>query len=489
MNAYLTYDEEDKTYYCGVDTDQDDVSCIMTGGVFRIRRMILTALLFVMLSAVLLPLKTKAETITPVRVGYYENEVFEEGAREGAVKTGYAYEYYQKMSEYTGWRYEYVYGDFSDLYRMLIEGEIDLLAGLAWKEDRESLIGYPESPMGNETYNLVKHDADEDITTDPQTLNGRKIGVLDSAMKDALYEYLENNTINANVVVFPDYEPLFTAFDNREIDVIAAEGDGAYGRDNSEHLYSFGASNYYLCVSKSRPELLNVLNAAQAELSLDEPNYINFLRSKYYPVSISSRAFSTAEKEWLSAHNRLVVGYLNNYLPYSDTDTSGGVTGVVRDIVPRMLEDLDIKGLEVSYQSFDSYDEMIAALNSGEVDVSFPAGGGLYYSEEGGVLLSNAVVSAATEIVYEGEYDENTLRVFAVNENNRMQYYFIKSHYPDAEIIFFSSIDECLRAVGEGTVGCTTLNGLRANDILRNSRYSDLSLLQTAYNDDRCFGV
>ncbi len=43
-----------------------------------------------------------------VRVGYYENEVFEEGARDGAVKTGYAYEYYQKLSEYTGWRYEYV---------------------------------------------------------------------------------------------------------------------------------------------------------------------------------------------------------------------------------------------------------------------------------------------------------------------------------------------------------------------------------------------
>ncbi len=37
--------------------------------------------------------------------------------------------------------------------------------------------------------------------------------------------------------------------------------------------------------------------------------------------------------------------------------------------------------------------------------------------------------------------------------------------------------------------GCSTLNGLRANDILRNSRYSNLSLLQTAYNDDRCFGV
>ena len=34
-----------------------------------------------------------------VRAGYYENEVFQEGAQEDAVKYGYAYEYYQKLSE------------------------------------------------------------------------------------------------------------------------------------------------------------------------------------------------------------------------------------------------------------------------------------------------------------------------------------------------------------------------------------------------------
>ena len=67
----------------------------------------------------------------PVRVGYYENEVFQEGAQPGKVKTGYAYEYYQKLSEYTGWQYEYIYGEFGDLYQKLLDGEIDLLAGLA----------------------------------------------------------------------------------------------------------------------------------------------------------------------------------------------------------------------------------------------------------------------------------------------------------------------------------------------------------------------
>ena len=72
------------------------------------------------------------------------NEVFQEGANDDSVKTGYAYEYYQKLSEYTGWRYEYVYGEFGDLYQMLLNGEIDFLAGLAYREDRKDLIGYPD---------------------------------------------------------------------------------------------------------------------------------------------------------------------------------------------------------------------------------------------------------------------------------------------------------------------------------------------------------
>ena len=456
---------------------------------FRARTAIL--LLLILSVGALVPITASAaghEGMT-VRVGYYENEVFQEGAQEGAVKSGYAYEYYQKLSEYTGWQYDYVYGEFGDLYKMLLDGDIDFLAGLAWREDREEIIGYPEAAMGNETYNLVKHDADEDITVASSALEGRKIGVLDSAIAAVLQTYLEEHEVQAEIVLFRDYEPLFTAFDSHDIDVMAAEGDGAYGRAHAEFLYAFGASDYYLCVAKSRPELLAELNEAQAELAANEPNYINSLRSRYYPVSISSRAFSAAEKQWLSEHDELRVGYLNHYLPYSDTDNSGNVTGIIRDVVPRMLEELGIGRISVSFIGYDSYDGMITALNNGEIDTAFPVGGGLYYSEESGIFQSTPVVSAATELVYRGEYMEETTARFAVNENNRMQYYFVLTHYPDAEIIFYPSIDDCLKAVSEGKVGCTTLNGLRANDILRNSRYSGLALLQTTYDDDRCFGV
>ncbi len=424
-----------------------------------------------------------------VRVGYYENEVFEEGAQEGAVKTGYAYEYYRKLSEYTGWEYEYVYGEYGELYQMLLDGDIDFLAGLAWKEDRVGLIGYPDQPMGNESLSLVKHISDENVTPDPSTLSGKRIGVLDSALVGTLEQYLEDHDVSAEVVTYRDYGELFNAFDAGDIDVLAAEGDGAYGRSDAEVTASFGSTDYYLCVNVNRPDLLEEVNSAQEQLLSDEPGYLSSLHDKYYPASVSSRAFSQVEKEWIAEHDTLRVGYLNHYLPYSDTDDQGNVTGLVKDVFPAILNSLGVSGVETTFQGYDSYDSMIAAVNSGEVDVVFPVGGGLYYSEENGIYQSNVVVSSSTNLVYRGDFSESTTSHFAVNESNRMQFYYVKTHFPDAQISFYPSIEECLNAVLSGKVECTTLNGLRANEMLKNRKYEQLSLRQLSQSDDRCFGV
>lgn len=452
-------------------------------------RMIISCVLFfavMMFSVKTYGAENEAEVI---RVGYYENEIFQEGAREGAVKTGYAYEYYRKISEYTGWRYEYVYGGFGDIYQMFLEGKVDLLAGLAWSEERAERIGYPDVMMGNEFYYLVIHDTDTDITTDLSTLNGKKIGVLESAMVDVLNRFLEEREIQAEVIPYSDHEQLFSAFDSRTLDVLAAESDGAYGREHAKVLTSFGTSAYYLCVSKNRPDLLEELNAAQLQLEEEEPNYITSLRVKYYSQSLTARAFSSAENAWLDDHDTLHIGYLENYMPYSGTDENGEVTGIVKDVVSEILKNLGASDLHITFSGYRSYDEMIADMSSGAIDAAFPVGGGLYYSEENGINQSSPVVSAPTELVFKGEFTETTAGHFAVNENNKMQYYYIRTNFPESEISFYSSIEECLEAVLSGDVTCTTLNGLRANDILKNNKYKTLSLRQSSRSDDRCFGV
>ena len=442
-----------------------------------------------MIVSLALPLAVSAGERGIVKVGYYENEVFQEGARKGATKTGYAYEYYRKLSGYTGWKYEYVYGEYAELYQMLIDGKIDLLAGLAWKKERQGAIGYPKAPMGKETYHLVKHRDDSGITSDPKTLEGKNIGVLDSALADVLNKYLAKQHVAAKVTKYRDYTTLLVAFDSGKIDVLAAEGNGTYGRDNAEVIASFGTSSYFLCVSARRPDLLSQLDKAQAELAADEPNFLHLLNMKYYSKSISARALSPAEKQWVGSHDTLRVGFFENYMPYSGKNKNGKATGIVKDIIPDILASLGIANLKVAYTGYASYDALIADVEAGKIDVAFPVGGGTSVVRGSGLSRSVPVTSTSTVLVYKGAFTKSTTAHFAINKDNRMQYNFIVKIFPYSKVTRLPSIDACLDAVVSGDVSCTTLNGLRANYILKNRKYKDLSLHQLGRNDDRYFGV
>jgi len=56
----------------------------------------------------------------------------------------------------------------------------------------------------------------------------------------------------------------------------------------------------------------------------------------------------------------------------------GKVTGIVKDIIPAILDTLGMQGIRVTYSGYRSYDDMVAAISKGDIDIAFPVGGGLY---------------------------------------------------------------------------------------------------------------
>ena len=83
-----------------------------------------------------------------VRVGWYEspfNYMDQFGRR-----SGYAYEYQQKIAAYTGWTYEYVEGTWPELLHMLEAGEIDLMSDVSYTQERAESMLFSSLPMGTE---------------------------------------------------------------------------------------------------------------------------------------------------------------------------------------------------------------------------------------------------------------------------------------------------------------------------------------------------
>ena len=88
----------------------------------RIAAVFLAAItLFCFLGAKEARAQGKDKNLKTVRVGWYQSDMFQEGISDNEIKRGYCYDYLQKVSDYTSWEYEYVYGNWTELFRMLME--------------------------------------------------------------------------------------------------------------------------------------------------------------------------------------------------------------------------------------------------------------------------------------------------------------------------------------------------------------------------------
>lgn len=110
-----------------------------------------------------------------VRVGYVNVPTYEEGG-EGEYKRGYGYEYLQKISYLTGWKYEYVYGSFKECFDMLVNGEIDLFGNVSYTPERAELFDFSTYPQGKDSYFLyMTREKAEEMKADIRKLDQGKI--------------------------------------------------------------------------------------------------------------------------------------------------------------------------------------------------------------------------------------------------------------------------------------------------------------------------
>ncbi len=206
-----------------------------------------------------------------------------------------------------------------------------------------------------------------------------------------------------------------------------------------------------------------------------EPYFRQNLQYSNFGNSLISHTLSETEQEWIQEHDVMNVGYFEAYMPYCGSDQEGNVTGLLTDVMAEILRRLKIEDqITVQYMPYQSYEEMVADLHTGKLDVAFPVGGELWHAEQDGIFSSSPVVSAGVDLAFAGSFDEETVTSIAVNKNNKMQYYYTTSNFPDATIVFCDTVEDCLVAVLHGKAGSTILNGIRTNSLLSDSRYSTM---------------
>ena len=448
-----------------------------------LRILALIMLLFVPVSAYASEIKSDGKTTQAmeeenktVRVGYFPYANFQEGGY-GEHKQGAGYEYLQKISYITGWKYEYVYGSFKECLDMLADGEIDLLGSVSYTPERAESIDYSTYAEGTERYWIYTREEHADLADgDLKQMNGCRIGATDgSYQKELLEKWLDSNQIQAEVVICKGYDEMIEKLDADELDALVIPVLSV----NSDFIAiaNIGASDCYFGVSKSRPDLLKELNSAMEEINNTETDYSSKLYARYEGKAVINYALNKEEKQWLDAHeNTICVGYLKDNLPFCGEE-NGKLTGILGTVLDTVQEKykITIKAVPCS-----TGEQMNEALQSGEIDIAGPIIQDLYTQEQFQVILTDEIFDITPVVIYKGNEYRSSLSTIAATDTSLYSELMVSFLFPDAEIKQYDTQEECLEAVANGKAGATVIPSSKINLLNESPMTKSLSFAEMA---------
>ena len=141
------------------------------------------------LLGVIVPVQAQSDGGTKtIRVAYREDADFINKSSSGVYK-GYGVEYLNKISQYTGWKYEYINEPWEDQLADLKSGKVDLICNAQKTEAREKDYDFSCMPVGTEQAVLYTSEDNEDIYfQDYEHMNGKKVGLLRDSYQNEEFE-------------------------------------------------------------------------------------------------------------------------------------------------------------------------------------------------------------------------------------------------------------------------------------------------------------
>ena len=412
--------------------------------------------LLLLLSAVL-PVKAAAETapVKVVRVGSFEdtfNYCNEKGARKG-----YGYELLETLSGYTGWQFEYVTCDWSDCFEKLENGEIDIMGGISYTEDRAEEMLFSDEPMGEEKYYLYADLSRADISaSDFKILDGKKIGVVMGTEPEVmLTEWEKKYGIKTQHVNISNNEDVKQKLANHEIDCFVSLEESYWAELGISTITRVGKSSIYYVLNKDRSDLKEELDNAMRALDEEAPFYTADLCKKYFSLDYKP-ILTGEEKAWLKEHGAIRMGFLTSDSGVSTYDpVTGEITGTIIDYIQFARDCLGNQELEFQLVGYDDKEAELNALKSGEIDMIFHFDQSPNLAEEYRVARTNTTWTSNMMVVTNKQrFNENEVNRVAVPQNKISLTRYIAFYYPQWEIVDCDTQEDALKLVKDGQADC-----------------------------------
>lgn len=453
------------------------------------RKSVCALLCLLLLLSVVLPVKAAAETAPAkvVRVGSFEdtfNYCNEKGARKG-----YGYELLETLSGYTGWQFEYVTCDWSDCFEKLENGEIDIMGGISYTEDRAEEMLFSDEPMGEEKYYLYADLSRADISaSDFKTLDGKKIGVVMGTEPEVmLTEWEEKHGIKTQHVNISNNEDVKQKLANHEIDCFVSLEESYWAELGISTITRVGKSSIYYVLNKDRPDLKEELDNAMHALDEEAPFYTADLCKKYFSLDYKP-ILTGEEKAWLKEHGAIRMGFLTSDRGVSTYDpATGEITGTITDYIQFAADCLGNQELEFQLVGYDDKEAELNALKSGEIDMIFHFDQSPNLAEEYRLARTNTTWTANMMVVTNKQlFIENQVNRVAVPRNKISLTRYIAFYYPQWEIVDCDTQEDAIKLVKDGQADCFVTGVSSEEKYSKNHGFYSVPLPNPA---NSCFAV
>ena len=453
------------------------------------RKSVCALLSLLLLLSVVLPVKAAAETapVKVVRVGSFEdtfNYVNEKGARKG-----YGYELLETLSGYTGWQFEYVTCDWSDCFEKLENGEIDIMGGISYTEDRAEEMLFSDEPMGVEKYYLYADLSRADISaSDYKTLNGKKVGVLMGTEPEVmLTEWEEKYGLKTEHVNVSNNEDAKQKLANHEIDCFVSLEESFWADLGISTITRVGKSGIYYALNKNRSDLKEELDNAMRALDEAAPFYTADLYKRYFSLDYIP-ILTGEEKAWLKEHGAIKMGFLTSDSGVSTFDpATGEFTGVITDYIQFAADCLGNQELEFQLVGYDSKEAELDALKSGEIDMIFHFDQSPNLAEEYHFACTNTTwTSNLMAVTNKQHFNENNVNRIAVPQNKLSLKKYLAFYYPQWEIVDCDTQEDAVKLVKDGQADCFVTGISSENKYSKKYSFYSVPLLNPVKS---CFAV
>ncbi len=409
-----------------------------------------------------------------VKVGYIDQGDFIQNNYGNY--TGYGAEYLDKVSEITGWEYEYILDTWENCLSKLEDGEIDLVCMAQYTEERAEKYLYSELPFGYE-YTILYADNESDIYYDDyEAMKNQKVGMMSGSYHtDAFNEVIKEYGLDLEPVYFATEPEIMEAMEKGDV-ALAAVGS-LYNNADAKVVGIYGACPFYCITGKQNVALMDKLNKALEQIKIENSALESELEEKYYNEGkiSSTPLFTREEQEFVNNADVITIKLMLGSKPLSYIE-DGEPNGIFVDYLELLSEKSGLE-FDIQLQASPTTMEEETVKIAEEGYIMLRAKRALENNEGSEKLIhTNALFSTQLAYVMEREKVEdgiNSNATFAITKEMGYLVPLLEAHSADFEVLYCESTSECLEAVIDGEADVAIQDSYMITYLLQKPKYAD----------------